>query len=192
VGQKGFGSLVISAISEFKRYGITPENLEETCRSLENDSLRAKLTDLALLYKTFNSLVEENFVNAEDNLAIALEKIPRADFLKGTLYVNFFRGFTPLEYRALASLMDKMDIVVGLCTDTLDSSPVFTSQIKTHKKLTQTAQEQNIPCAPPTFVESTKDNRPAELVHLCKNYFSYTPGTYPDDAPALHIVRPAN
>ncbi len=192
VGQKGFGTLVISAISEFKRYGITPQNLEEACQNLEHDSLRANLSDLALLYKTFNGLVEENFVNAEDNLAIALSKIPRADFLKGTLYINFFRGFTPLEYCAILALAKKMDIVVGLCTDALDSSPVFTSQIKTYKKLTTMAEAQNIPCAPPTFIESSKENRPSDLVHLCKNYFSYTPDIYSDEVPSVHILKPAN
>lgn len=192
VGQKGFGSLVISAISEFKRYGITPEELEKACQDLDNQSLSAKLSDLALLYKTFNGLVEENFVNAEDNLAIALEKIPRAEFLKGTLYVNFFRGFTPLEYRALASLMTKMDVVVGLCTNTLEASPVFTSQIKTHKKLTAIARAQSIACPPPVFVEANTDERPPELAHLCENYFSYTPEAYTKDTSAVHIIRPVN
>lgn len=192
--QSGFSSLLVSLISEFKRYGVLPDDLKKISDTTEDKQLSIKLCDLALIYDKFNCLVSENWLNSEDNLAIALDKISSAEFLSGKLYIDFFRSFTPIEYQAIAALMKKTDICISLCTDTISGdSVVFSSQINSYNKLCALAAQQGIKIQKPVFVsDNEKYNVPVELRHLKENYFLNRPAAMANNPSSLHIVRPKN
>ncbi len=192
VTQPGFSSLIVSLISEFKRYGVTPEKLTITADKLENSVLSAKLSELSLIYSKFNELVEEKFANAEDNLNIAMLKIPQAEFLNGSLYISYFKSFTPVEYEALKALLLKMDICVSLCCDSLDENPLFAPQLATFRQLSQMAKEMDIEVKNPQFVKTEESFRTKELEHLKDNFFARRPMAYEDVPQSVHIVRPQN
>lgn len=192
--QSGFGSLIAALISEFKRYGISPDCLSKHAKKLPDGVLKAKLLDLSMIYRTFNSLVEEYWINAEDNLSLALSKIPHADFLSGSLYINCFRSFTPLEYEALKMLLQKMDITVSLCTDTLaENQIVFSTQVATYKKLCAIADQMSVKIENPIFFREEKDCAfSPEILHLKENYFSANPQKFYGACQNIHISRPQN
>ncbi len=191
--QPGFSSLIVSLISEFKRYGVTPNQLSNTAAGLDNPVLSAKLSELALIYEKFNSLVDENFSNAEDNLTLALSKIPQADFLTGTLYISYFRSFTPVEYEVLGALLPKMDICISLCCDTLsEESTLFAPQVSSYRHLSELAQNLGVEIKKPQLAVNNEQFRTNELEHLKNNYFEYTPKEYEKSPQSLHIVRPQN
>ncbi len=190
--QPGFSALVVSLISEFKRYGVTPDTLKATAEKVDNAILAAKLSELSAIYKKFNELVDENYSNAEDNLNLAMLKIPQADFLSGSLYISYFRSFTPVEYEVLKALLPKMDICVSLCTDTLTDSTLFAPQIASHRRLCAMANDLGIEVKATEFVAADEHFRTAELEHLRNNYFKHRPAAY-DKAPEnIHIARPQN
>ena len=190
--QSGFGGLIVSLISEFKRYGVSPQLLSQQAKKLQDGALSAKLSDLALIYSKFNELMDENWLNAEDNLALAMSKIPNADFLSGNLYISYFRSFTPLEYDAIKMLMPKMDIIVSLCTDTLwEGSLVFSSQVLTYQNLCAAAAEIGIATEKPIFLDNSPDI-PTELLHLRENYFTPRPKKFSGVPKSIHITKPQN
>ncbi len=191
-GQPGFASLMVSLISEFKRYGVVPGSLRNAAENIEASVLSAKLTDLALIYEKFNELVEENHSNAEDNLTLALAKIPQADFLRGSLYINYFRSFTPVEYEVLQALLSKMDICVSLCTNTAEDSLLFASQIATMRRLTEIAGNAGVFCKNPEFFNIPDTLQSPELLHLKQNYFTNIPQAFAEKPKHIHIVRPQN
>ncbi len=190
--QPGFSALIVSLISEFKRYGVMPEVLRDTAEKLDNNLLSAKLSELSVIYEKFNELVDENYANAEDNLKIAMLKIPKADFLCGSLYISSFRSFTPVEYEVLKALLPKMDICVSLCTDTLSESTLFAPQIASYRYLSAMAEDSGIEVKAPQFVKPTESFRAEELEHLKNNYFKYRPAAYEKAPENIHIVRPQN
>ncbi|MDO4743809.1 MAG: PD-(D/E)XK nuclease family protein [Clostridia bacterium] len=194
ISQSGFASLIVSAISEFKRYGVLPADLIKQSKECENGVLSAKLSDLALIYQKFDELVDENYINAEDNLAIAMTKIKDADFLSGTLYINHFATFTPIEYEVIKSLMTKMDICVSLCTDTVcENSVLFSSQVKVLSRLNALAKETETRIDSPIFIEATEiSSATPELWHLRENYFSYTPKAIEGNPSSIHVLLPQN
>ena len=49
INQPGFGGLIVSLISEFKRYGISPKELEKHAQNVADGILSAKLLDLSLI-----------------------------------------------------------------------------------------------------------------------------------------------
>jgi ATP-dependent helicase/nuclease subunit B len=192
ISQPGFASLIVSAISEFKRYGISPSDLSKQASECSSGILSAKLFDLSLIYDRFDKLIEENYINAEDNLAIAMTKIKNADFLSGTLYINHFATFTPIEYEVIKALLAKMDICISLCTDTLnENSVLFSSQIKVLKKISAVAVECGIAAEKPVFIKESKGSSyTPELKHLCENYFSYTPKKFEGIPSAVPYLCP--
>jgi ATP-dependent helicase/nuclease subunit B len=194
ISQPGFASLVVSLISEFKRYGIKPQDLQASSEGCKDTVLSLKLLDLALIYQKFDQLVLENWINAEDNLAIALPKISSADFLSGQLYISFFQTFTPVEYEVIASLINKMDITISLCTNSLDeNSDIFSSQVITHKRLCSIASQLGIAIKKPEFFNDKRSGLIApEILHLKQNYFLPKPVPFDKKPECIHLLRPKN
>ncbi|MBE7031677.1 MAG: hypothetical protein E7401_01785 [Ruminococcaceae bacterium] len=192
--QSGFAGLIVSLISEFKRYGVTPESLEESARLTDDAPLGMKLFDLAVIYRKFNELVAEEYSNAEDSLAIAAPKISCCDFIQGSVYVNFFKSFTPVEYTALSEIMKKADLCVALCCDSLsEESSVFSVQAHTHAKLCEIAKSLNIAVSAPEFLkEEYRFLHNAELRHLRDNFFSFKTPCFFGSPESIHIVMPEN
>ncbi len=194
INQPGFAGLIVSLISEFKRYGVIPETLEENAKSTDDAPLGMKLSDLAVIYRKFNELIEEEYSNAEDSLAISVSKISQCDFICGTVYVNFFKSFTPVEYAALSEIMKKADLCVALCCDSLSSdSAVFSSQAHTYAKLFEIAKNLNIPVSAPEFLKGEfRFSKNAELRHLRDNFFSFRTPQFDGKPDSIHIVTPEN
>ncbi len=193
INQKGFSGLIRSVISEFKRYGVSPSHLAESAEKTTNEKLRLKLRDLSVIYENFNSLVEKNHSNAEDNLSLIIPKIQSAEFLKGKFYINFFKSFTPTEYAVLSELMTISDVCVSLTTNQLEGAPdVFSAQINTHQKLIQIAKDKSIKVLPPTFLNIDENDAVPDLRHLRENFFSFAPKVQKGAPPHIHLYRPDN
>ncbi len=192
INQHGFTSLIQSAISEFKRYGISPTALTDAADKTGDEKLGMKLRDLAVIYETFNQLIDFGHSNSEDNLSLIIPKIAKADFLQGSIYINFFRSFTPTEYAVLSQLMQKADLCVALsCNSINDESDVFSAQINTYNKLTSIAQNNKISVSSPVILKdeiSVYD----DLKHLKENFFLYSPQSYSGEVKHIHLLRPDN
>ena len=61
VYQQGFAKLVVSAVSEFKRYGVLPSQLREMSEKISDDRLGLKLRDLSIIYEKFDEIVENEY-----------------------------------------------------------------------------------------------------------------------------------
>lgn len=192
VNQQGFTGLIQSAVSEFKRYGISPTALKEAADKTTDERLGMKLRDLAVIYETFNNLVNSDHSNSEDNLSLIIPKITKSDFLKGSIYINFFRSFTPTEYAVLSQLMQKADLCVALsCNDVKDPADIFTAQINTYQKLVTIARNNDISVSAPVILTEAYTAYD-DLKHLKDNFFLHSPQSYKDKPQHIHILRPDN
>src|SRR5690606_34250108 len=113
------------AISEFKRYGVTPDQLKEAADSPESSGvLKQKLRELAAIYRAFEAALEGRYVDSDDQLTLLADKLGQSTFFDGAgVWLDGFSGFTPQEYRIMGELMVKADSVsVCLCTDCIDGN----------------------------------------------------------------------
>ena len=191
IHRKGFAAEIVSLVSEFKRYGVSPELLTETADVVENDELSLKLKDISQIYETFDNLLNSQSADAEDNLNLICSKIKYCSFLSGSLFIRHFRSFTPVEHAAIAELMHKLDIYVDLCCDDIfKSSDLFASAAETSRTLTETAKQHNILCSKPVKINDTfTDN---EIDYLAKNYFSSYPKPTYDIPNNIKIFEASN
>lgn len=192
--QQGFAKLAVSAISEFKRYGVLPSQLRSAADNTTDVRLGMKLRDLSLIYEKFDDITNEGYCNSEDNLSIAIPKIKDCAFLAGTVFVDFFRSFTPAEYDAITELMKKADICVSLCTDTVaEENSVFFSQVHMYKKLRKIAEENGVQIGDDTFLREEKRLKDSpELLHIKHNFFADVPSAYGKNPQNVAVYRPNN
>lgn len=159
--RKGFTEILSDAITEFKRYDISPEQLLQTAERLPDGiPLKEKLGDLAMVYSEFERVLHLNYMDADDDLTELCKKLDQSVQFDGAqIWIDEFSGFTPQEYKVIGKLLKKASCVtVSLCTDCLSNEPgdgapmVFEPVRKTAVRLLQLAAEEGIPVDHPVML----------------------------------------
>lgn len=122
--RKGFTETLSNAITEFKRYDITPEELEKAAARIEEGlPLKDKLSDLAQVYGEFQKLLHQNYMDADDDLVELYKKLDQSTQFDGAeIWIDEFSGFTPQEYKVIGKLLNKAKrVTISLCTDCLSN-----------------------------------------------------------------------
>ncbi len=195
VQQRGFAEILVSTVSECKRYGVTPQRLKQAAKCSERADLKNKLTDIALLYETYQKLLTERFSDAEDNLSLILPKLAYCEFLQGSLYIQHFKSFTPIELAAVSEIMKHTDIIfLADCDDPKAEDGVFAAAAHTVRQLCEQASAKGVEIAPFTaFTQEYKFAQNPALLHLKQEFFQPAPKIFPDENQnSLYIFAPRN
>ncbi len=93
--------LMLSTVSEFKAYRVTPAGIERTLEGLDDSPLKTKLSDISLIYSDYLSLISL-LDDADDDLTKAAKKLETHNFFSGCdVYFDSFNGFTPQEFEII-------------------------------------------------------------------------------------------
>lgn len=188
-GQMGVLDRINEMFSEFKRYRITPELLEEyLCGETtgspvpETGMLQDKLHDLSLIYNDFEAALSKHYVDSEDYLTLLAGQIGRSAYLRDAeVWIDGFHGFTPQEFEVVGQLMKACRRVsIALCLDKdyqawdkpheLD---LFYPTASTLVRLKQLAEEFGIASDPAVLLDASPPPRYAaspELAHLERGF----------------------
>lgn len=200
IEKQGFIEQLETMITEFKRYRITPDSLNEYIGSMGDykhpypgeEALQHKLEDLSYIYEQLMIALREQYIDSEDQLQLLAEKIEEADSLNGAeIYLDGFHRFTPQELVVLQALMKKAKrVTIALTLDQprygeIDELDLFHQTAHTFQDLERTAQEVNVPVEEVKYVyggEGRFERRPA-FEHL-EHYFTTRPAPgYQEKAP---------
>lgn len=165
--QSGFIERLNSMLTEWKRYGVTANQLAELADDLslpdqKSDILQKKLSDLSLLYSMMEQELAHQYVDAEDYLSLLVSGLPDAQSMKGCkIWVDGFHGLTPTEYEALGSLIAHCDdITIALTLDRhydidepLDELNLFYQTAETYQTILQLAQHYQVEVEPPVLLD---------------------------------------
>ncbi|MBZ9689234.1 exodeoxyribonuclease V subunit gamma [Clostridium estertheticum] len=189
--QKGFVDNVAGAITEFKKYGISVEDLNVVKEKLgETPLLIDKITDLSLIYGEFDNILNLNYVDPDDDLTRLYSALDECNIFDGSeFWLDEFTGFTPQQYGIIEKLYKKakrVNITLPLKSSVhskgMEESDAFYSIKSTENKLLEIAEETGTSIDAPIELQTNKDHKfkdNAELSFLEKNYFAfpYTPST---------------
>lgn len=109
-------------ISEMKRYGVKPSDLEA---ALDNTGsyLRLKLTDIEKIYAAYEDSIEGRFTDSEDYVTFYGDLMKKSELIEGAeIWVYGFDTFSPLNLTVVGSLLAKADSmnVVMTWTDSME------------------------------------------------------------------------
>ncbi|MGV8983074.1 helicase-exonuclease AddAB subunit AddB [Clostridium sp.] len=188
--QKGFVDNVAGAITEFKKYGISVEELNAVKENLgESPLLIDKITDLSLIYGEFDNILNQNYVDPDDDLTRLYNALDEYDLDGAEFWLDEFTGFTPQQYGIIEKLYKKakrINITLPLNSSQhskgMEESDAFYSIKFTEDKLLEIAELTGTSIEAPLELEGNKNHKfkdNAELSFLEKNYFAfpYTPTT---------------
>lgn len=107
---------LLSAVSEMKRYGVSPAALSSAVERLEargeNAQLCARARDLSMLSAVYSYMLSERYDDDEDALSHLAQRLTRDSFFDGTdVFVDSFFSLTPVENEILYQIFRQADSV---------------------------------------------------------------------------------
>lgn len=201
--KNGFIEQLEVMLTEFKRYCLTPQELENYLTSANTDqdkkSLTDKLHDMALLYKQLEIQLSEKYVDSEDYLRLLAEKVQDSDYLRSAdLYIDGFHSFTPQEYEVVSALMKHAaNVKISLTADKPYEEHLpyelhlFQMTGKTYNKLHKLALEEGMEVDEPLLLREQHRYHHPSLKHVEK-CFDTRPTSVFEDHPNVTIFQAAN
>ena len=119
-GNPSLSEIMLSAISELKGCGISPTALERAADKLPADhTLRARLSDIALIYAAYQNTLAERYDDAADDLARLGEVLEEHDFFRDShVYIDYFTSFTAREMDIIRHIFRQAaHVTIALCCD---------------------------------------------------------------------------
>ncbi|MBR1476473.1 MAG: PD-(D/E)XK nuclease family protein [Lachnospiraceae bacterium] len=200
VGKQGYISEIKSAISEFKQYGISVEDMDSLIESAEGrGALSLKLKDLKLLYSGFQKYIDNKFLTTEDTLEELCEALVKSDLIRRSVVIfDGFTGFTPIQYRVIKRIMElsrevRVTLALGLSErpNILDGEQkLFHLSKKTYADLTHIADELHIDIKDDVYyTEGYRYKSAADIGFLEGNLFRKTGAVYEDIPENIHLIK---
>ncbi len=223
--QKGFVDNVARAITEFKKYGISVETLNVAKENLGNASdikghkdlakenstymqgehplLIDKITDLSLIYGEFNNILNQNYVDPDDDLTRLYSALDECNIFDGCeFWLDEFTGFTPQQFAIIEKLYKKakrVNITLPLRSAEhskgMEESDAFYSIKATENKLLEIAKETGTSIDKPVELITNKEHKfkeNAELSFLEKNYFAFPYTPYTEKCENIKVFKGLN
>lgn len=111
----GFVMLAAEQIKEFKQARLSPEELKRIAALMPAGALKSKLNDLCLLWEKYEEYMQSGLRDAEDDITLAIHKLPQADFLKNiTIAVYGYDVLPPYLAALLIALAATREVNVCL------------------------------------------------------------------------------
>lgn len=121
--KKGFTNMLGNTITEFFKYGITPNDLIYASEQFKQKQvLYFKILDLHKIYELYSQKIQENYLSNDQTLDLLSEQIEKSVKLKGArIWLDGFNTFIPQEYKVIEKLLGKVSqINVAMCTDSFE------------------------------------------------------------------------
>ncbi|WP_299091840.1 helicase-exonuclease AddAB subunit AddB [uncultured Metabacillus sp.] len=201
--KNGFIQQLEAMLTEFKRYLLSPQELEEylagATTEVDKTSLTDKIHDMALLYKQLEIQLSNKYIDSEDYLNLLAGKVQDSDFLQSAdIYIDGFHSFTPQEYEVVGALMEHAaNVKIALTADKAYEEHLphelhlFQMTGKTYNKVLQLALEKGKEVEPPLILNEQHRYGNPTLRHLEK-YYDTRPTTVYEQKPDLTIFQAAN
>ena len=191
--------LSMRAITEFKKHGVSVEDLLSEISAVKDLYLKNKLQDMSLIYKEFEDKISESYIEDTDLLTLLAENLDKVDLVKNSLiYIDEFSGFTYQEYQVIKEFLRlAKEVNITICTDNLDfnTNPdidIYYPNKITVKKLLNLAKENDIGTDEFVHLEKGLRFKTEELQFLSSNLYSNNSTIYGKDVENLSLFLAKN
>ena len=191
--------LSMRAITEFKKHGVSVNDLINEISGVEDLYLKNKLQDMSLIYKEFEDKISETYIEDTDLLTLLVENLDKVDLVKNSIiYIDEFAGFTYQEYQVIKQFLRlAKEVNITICVDNLDfnTNPdidIYYPNKLTVKKLLNLAKENDIGTDESVHLEKGLRFKTEELQFLSSNLYSNNSTIYGKDVENLSLFLAKN
>ncbi|MEM1504230.1 helicase-exonuclease AddAB subunit AddB [Domibacillus sp. 8LH] len=169
----GFVSTVEQMLTEFRQYLIVPEEMEEHRKHVPA-ALADKLSDLQMIYTSYERALAGKYIDSEDYLRLLAQMAASSSYVReADIYIDGFHSFTPQEYDVIRVLMNTAnEVTIALTTDRpfRDEAPedthLFRQPGRAYHDLYRIAAEEEIDIKKDLILYGHKRQKEASLIHL--------------------------
>lgn len=167
--KQGLSSSLAELFSEFKRYNITPCDLEEI--TLENTISQKKLASIREIYKSYNEFFCGNFSDSDDAPQLFAEYVMNSDTFNNTFFFfDEYNDFMPQHYDIIRALITKSrGVFTTLTIGNDDADGVFAPVLKTKNRLTAIALNSGAQLYTNELTKAESSKTP-DIDHLLSNW----------------------
>ena len=199
--KQGFIDIVSKTITEFKKYNINSEGIEEILKTIDDEELHKKLKDLTLLFDSFNERLHKGHIDGEDRLTLLDEKLEECSIYDGAeIWIDEFTTFTPIQLNIITKLLKRAKTVnITLSMDNIgfqkNDNDLFSSIRSTERRLLKVLEENNIKFN--GYIDLNKDvpyrfkNR-EELEVIERNIYAYPFKSYYGNNERVRLYKANN
>lgn len=193
--------LAIKGITEFKKHGVTLENIEQNIEHIEDINLKLKLQDMKKIYLEYENKLQNEYIDEDDKLTKLAKNLEKSQIFDNSyIYIDEFAGFTHQEYEILRNLMKKAKkITITSCidqeevfTDINMETSIFSPNKKVIDKIIKIAEDEKIKIENPVILENTHRFKNEELKHLEKNIYANSYKKYSKNLENIKLFLAAN
>lgn len=179
-GSGGLTEKMSAVIADMKRSGLTPEDLKEKIKTLDDDNpAKAKLNDVLKIFSRYESKMEGRLADAEDIARVVHEKMERSCVLTGqNVFIYGFDMITPsfaADILKMAPLCESLTLAVETDKNGAPDGRLFAPVNASIDRLCAQAKEQGISVDREVITKAIKAK--PEICALEKNLFAL--GTKP-------------
>ena len=192
----GFSALAARQVKELKQAGYTPDKLLSLADSLGAGPLKSKLRDLSALWAAYEEALRGRFMDGEDELTRALERVERADFLRDArIFAYGFELISPTLAGTLVKLGASRDaaLLLPLVNDPdARDAEAFEPVAHSLRRLCALAAESGVEVERVFLDDPPETGRPVELNHLLNEINCYPPSPLPGKPKRVRMASRRN
>ncbi len=185
---------MLSAVDEMKNSGVTADALDSAAEKTADPLFKSKLTETALIYRTYEALTAQSHFDDGDLLSRVREILTPTDFFTGkTIVIDGFKSFTHDEYKLIELMLQRAkNVYVTLCSDDLtDTSELsrFAYINKTARKLRLLAGNSGVGTGETVLCERNTSLFSDEMLWLRRNLYAPEIETYPYETDKISVIQ---
>lgn len=191
--------LSMTAITEFKKHGITVKDLQQETEKIQDNYLKTKLKDITLIYQKFQEQIEGKYIEETDLLTILADYIEETNLIQNSIiYLDEFAGFTKQEYMVIQKFIKlAKQVNITICTDNLNinTNPdldIFYSNKVTIANIWNMVNENNFELETPVYLQKQYRFQTEELQHLSENINNPKSTKYEKNVENIHLFLAQN
>ncbi|MDD6489332.1 MAG: PD-(D/E)XK nuclease family protein [Clostridia bacterium] len=187
--------LMMGAVREYKMCAITPDKILETADRVENERLKEKLRESALVYSTYNAMIDRAYSDPSDDLTRLYETLSEHPYFNGkTVFLDSFNGYSGQEMRVLECIIGQAEsVTISVGCERNDGkntkNSIFAEPDNTYRQLIRTAQNNNIEIATTVWLDEQKRFRAKSLAAIEESIYRYDGDEYFIDDNAVSMYE---
>ena len=190
--------IVETAITEFKKHGISVQQLKSEIENQGDIYLKNKLQDMCTIYENFEEQLSGKYIDETDLLTILAENVDNTDLFRDSIvYIDEFSGFTSQEYEVIKKLIQiAKQVTITICTDEMQNiknpdTDIFYSNQLTVNKLLEITKECDVKVEEIQLDYAYRFKTP-ELKHLEENLYKHKYKKYNSKSDRLQLFLAKN
>ena len=183
-----FSSQMLNSIDEFKYAGINSVDLKNAAECVVNKKLKQKLSDTAVIYEAYTSLLGTAFLDPSDYMDRLYDMLEKCNYFEDkNVFFDGFKSFSGQQFKVIDRIVSAAKNAVFTFVDDQNDTRRFSilaNVRKTKNRVLRILEANNLTLHEDIYLE-TNNYKNRDLVSLEKALFS---GEFSDGSPKSDIT----